>query len=153
MTKINHFIFGNKIYSNIVIFVFIVFVSNQCFDTIEISSLLPVSISQKNITSQGKINESSSLKTSKQSAIVPAIAVAPGEQLEVRCLAQGLTSVVVSKVERTLVVHSPHRQLLPDPIFEPTTSGYKSYALSIWPRLPLFISNRTKKKHYSGTNK
>ncbi len=88
MTKINHFIFGNKIYSNIVIFVFIVFVSNQCFDTIEISSLLPVSISQKNITSQGKINESSSLKTSKQSAIVPAIAVAPGEQLEVRCLVQ-----------------------------------------------------------------
>lgn len=45
MTKINHFIFGNNIYSNIVIFVFIVFVSNHCFDTIEISSLLPVSIS------------------------------------------------------------------------------------------------------------
>ncbi len=48
---------------------------------------------------------------------------------------KGLTSDMVSKVERTLVIHSPHRQFLPDPRFEPTTSGYKSEALSIRPRL------------------
>ncbi len=47
----------------------------------------------------------------------------------------GLTSVVVLKVERMLVIHSPHRQFLPDPRFEPTTSGYKSNALSMRPRL------------------
>ncbi len=34
-------------------------------------------------------------------------AAAPGEQLGVRCLAQGLTSVVVLRVERVLVIHSP----------------------------------------------
>ncbi len=47
----------------------------------------------------------------------------------------GLTSVVVLKVERMLVIHSPHRQFLPDPRFEPTTLGYKSNALSMRPRL------------------
>ncbi len=60
--------------------------------------------------------------------------MAPGEQLGVRCLAQ---CSHLSKVERTLVVHSPHRQLLPDPRFKPTTSGYKSDALSIRPRLSI----------------
>ncbi len=51
-------------------------------------------------------------------------------------LLKGLTSVMVLKEERTLVIHSPHRQFLPDPRLEPTTSGYKSDALSIRPRLP-----------------
>ncbi len=51
-------------------------------------------------------------------------------------LLKGLTSVLVSKVERMLVLYSPHRKFLPDPRFEPTTSGYKSDALSIRPRLP-----------------
>ncbi len=42
---------------------------------------------------------------------------APGEQLRVRCLAQGS--------------HLSRGQFLPDPRFESTTSGYKSDALSI----------------------
>ncbi len=50
---------------------------------------------------------------------------------------KGLSSVVVLKVERKLVIHSTHRQFLPDPRFEPTTSGYKSDARSIRPRLKL----------------
>ncbi len=33
-------------------------------------------------------------------------------------LLKDLTSVEVSKVERTLIVHSPHQQFLPDPRFE-----------------------------------
>ncbi len=49
-------------------------------------------------------------------------AAAPGEQLEVRCLAQGS--------------HLSRGQFLPEPRFEPTTSGYKSNTLSIRPRLP-----------------
>ncbi len=40
-----------------------------------------------------------------------------GEQLGVRCLAQGS--------------HLSHGQFLPEPRFEPTTSGYKSDGLSI----------------------
>ncbi len=50
---------------------------------------------------------------------------APKEQLGVRCLAQGS--------------HLSHGQFQPEPRFEPTTSGYKSDALSIRPRLPHFI--------------
>ncbi len=45
-----------------------------------------------------------------------------GEHLWVRCLAQGF--------------HLSRGQFLPEPRFEPTTSGYKSNALSIRPRLP-----------------
>ncbi len=44
-------------------------------------------------------------------------AAAPGEQLEVQCLVQGS--------------HLSLGQFLPEPRFEPTTSGYKSDALSI----------------------
>ncbi len=44
-----------------------------------------------------------------------------GEQSGVRCLAQGS--------------HLSHGQFLPELRFEPTTSGYKSNALSIRPRL------------------
>ncbi len=44
-------------------------------------------------------------------------AAAPGEQLKVRCLALGS--------------HLSRGQFLPEPRFEPTTSGYKSDALSI----------------------
>ncbi len=61
---------------------------------------------------------------------------APGEHWGFGVLLKGLTSVVVLKVERTLVIHFPHRQFLPDPRFEHTTSGYKSDALCIRPRLP-----------------
>ncbi len=49
-------------------------------------------------------------------------AAAPREQLGVRCLAQGS--------------HLSRGQFLLEPRFEPTTSGYKSKALSIRPRLP-----------------
>ncbi len=49
-------------------------------------------------------------------------AVAPGEQLGVRCLAQGS--------------HLSRGQFLPEPRFEPTTSDYNSEALSIRPQLP-----------------
>ncbi len=52
-------------------------------------------------------------------------AAAPGEQSRVRCLAQGS--------------HLSRGQFLPEPRFEPTTSGYKSNALSTRPRLPLWI--------------
>ncbi len=58
--------------------------------------------------------------------------VAPGEQLGVRCLAQGS--------------HLCRGHFLPEPRFEPTTSGYKSNALSIRPRLPpllLLFSGKT----------
>ncbi len=48
-------------------------------------------------------------------------AVAPGEQLGVRCPAQES--------------HLSCGQFLPEPRFEPTTSGYKSDALSIRTRL------------------
>ncbi len=47
---------------------------------------------------------------------------APGEQLGVRSLAQGS--------------HLSRGHFQPEPGFEPTTSGYKSNALSIRPRLP-----------------
>ncbi len=47
---------------------------------------------------------------------------APGEQFGVQCLAQGS--------------HLCRGQFLPEPRFEPTTSGYKSNALSIRPWLP-----------------
>ncbi len=46
----------------------------------------------------------------------------PGEQFGVQCLAQGS--------------HLSRGQFLPEPRFEPTTSGYKSNALSIRPWLP-----------------
>ncbi len=45
-----------------------------------------------------------------------------GEQLGVQCLAQGS--------------HLSRGQFLPEPKFEPSTSGYKSVALSVRPRLP-----------------
>ncbi len=53
-----------------------------------------------------------------------AIVAVPGEQLGVRCLAQGS--------------HLSRGQSLPEPRFEPTTSGYKSNTLSIRSRLPLY---------------
>ncbi len=51
-----------------------------------------------------------------------AYTAASGEQSGVRCLAQGS--------------HLSRGQFLPEPRFKPTTSGYKSNALSISPRLP-----------------
>ncbi len=47
-------------------------------------------------------------------------AAVPGEQLEVRCLAQGS--------------HLSRGQFLPEPRFEPTTLDYKSNALSTRPK-------------------
>ncbi len=61
----------------------------------------------------------------------------PGSRWGFGALLKGLTSVVVLKVEGTLIIHSPHRQFLLDLRFEPTASGYKSNTLSIRPRLPL----------------
>ncbi len=59
-------------------------------------------------------------------------AAVPGEQLGVRCLAQGShLSRGIAGGESTSLIHSPHRQFLPEPRFEPTTSGYKSDALSL----------------------
>ncbi len=52
-------------------------------------------------------------------------AATPGEQLGVRCLAQWS--------------HLSRGQFLPEPRFEPTTSGYKSNALFIRPRLPFSL--------------
>ncbi len=59
----------------------------------------------------------------------------PGSSWGFSALLKG-SSVVVLKVERALDIHSPHQQFLPDPRLEPATSGYKSDALSIRPRLP-----------------
>ncbi len=53
-------------------------------------------------------------------------AAAPGEQLGVRCLAQGHL-VVVLRVERALVIHSPHWQSLLVLRLEPATFG-----LQVW---------------------
>ncbi len=47
----------------------------------------------------------------------------PGSIWGIGALLKGLTSVVVLKVERALVIHSPHRQSLPDLGIEPATFG------------------------------
>ncbi len=47
----------------------------------------------------------------------------PGSSWGIGALLKGLTSVVVLKVERALVIHSPHRQSLPDLGIEPATFG------------------------------
>ncbi len=47
----------------------------------------------------------------------------PGSSWGIGALLNGLTSVVVLKVERALVIHSPHRQSLPDLGIEPATFG------------------------------
>ncbi len=47
----------------------------------------------------------------------------PGSSWEIGALLKGLTSVVVLKVERALVIHSPHQQSLPDLGIEPATFG------------------------------
>ncbi len=58
----------------------------------------------------------------------------PGSSWGIGALLKGLTSVVVLKVERALVIHSPHRQSLPESNRQPL--GYKSNSLTIRPRLP-----------------
>ncbi len=60
---------------------------------------------------------------------------APGEQLEVRCLAQGHLSHVL-KVERALYIHCPHLQFLPVRDSNSQPFNYNSDSLSIRPRLP-----------------
>ncbi len=52
-----------------------------------------------------------------------AILQRPGSSWGIGALLKGLTSVVVLKVERALVIHSPHRQSLPDLGIEPATFG------------------------------
>ncbi len=47
----------------------------------------------------------------------------PGSSWGIGALLKGLTSVVVLKVERALVIHSPNRQSLPDLGIEPATFG------------------------------
>ncbi len=61
-------------------------------------------------------------------------AAAPGEKLEVRCLAQG-HFVVVLKVERELNIHSPHRQFLPARDSNSQPLDYESDSPTIRPRL------------------
>ncbi len=73
-----------------------------------------------------------------------------GSSWEFGALLKGLTSVVVLKVERTHVIHSPHQQFLPDTRFEPRISGYKSNALFIRPRLPLPRQSTQHKLHECG---
>ncbi len=50
---------------------------------------------------------------------------APGEQLGVRCLAQGHLSRGIEGGERALVIHSPHLQSLPDLRLELVTFGLR----------------------------
>ncbi len=57
-------------------------------------------------------------------------AVAPGEQLGVRCLSQGHL-VVVLRVERALYIHSPHRQSLPDRDSNSQPFNYESDSLPL----------------------
>ncbi len=66
-------------------------------------------------------------------------AAAHGEQLGVRCLAQGHL-VVVLKVERVLYIHSPH----PPPMTIPAGTRFKLANLWVWlstirPRLPTWL--------------
>ncbi len=63
-------------------------------------------------------------------------AAVPGEQLEVRCLAQKGTSVVVLRVERALYIHSPHLQFLPARDSNSQPLDYESDSLTIRLRLP-----------------
>ncbi len=70
-------------------------------------------------------------------------AAAPGEQLGVRCLAQGSHLSRGIEGGENARIHSPHRQFLPDLRFKPTTSGYKSNTLSIRPRLPYSKHSQT----------
>ncbi len=52
---------------------------------------------------------------------------APGEQLGVRCLAQGHLSRGIEGG------YSPHQQSLPDLRFEPTTFGLRVRLSKVWP--------------------
>ncbi len=63
-------------------------------------------------------------------------AAVPGEQLGVRCLAQGHLSLVL-RVKRALYIHSPHLQFLPAWDSNPQPLDYESDSLTIRPRLPL----------------
>ncbi len=58
---------------------------------------------------------------------------APGEQLVVRCLAQGHLSRGIEGGE-SAGYSLPHQQSLPDPRFEPQPLDYKSDSLTIRPR-------------------
>ncbi len=61
--------------------------------------------------------------------------MAPGEQLGVRCLAQGHL-VEILRVERVLYIHSP----LPDRDSNSQPFDYESDTLTIMPRLPKIAS-------------
>ncbi len=96
----------------------------RCFATCRIIIFLFVTYTIiQSITS----SEMCSLYLTHPSAHTPGAvdAAAPGEQLGVRRLAQGS--------------HLRRGQFLPEPRFEPTTSGYKSNALSIRPQLHMSV--------------
>ncbi len=59
-------------------------------------------------------------------------AAAPGEQLGVRCLAQGHLSRGIEGGERALYIHSPHLQSLPDRDSNSQPFDYKSDSLTHW---------------------
>ncbi len=61
----------------------------------------------------------------------------PGSSWGFGALLKGLTSVVVSKVERTLFVHSPHQQFLSDP--QPQVTSPTLYPLGH--DCPVYIHN------------
>ncbi len=77
------------------------------------------------LTGRSRVGDSLRMITSEEETIIKCFLfhlkcfthLAPGEQLGFRCLAQGS--------------HISHGQFLPELRFEPTTSGYKSDALSI----------------------
>ncbi len=60
--------------------------------------------------------------------------VAPGEQLGVRCLAQGHLSRGIEGGERALYIHSPQQQFLP--ARDSNSQPYESDSLTIRPQLP-----------------
>ncbi len=63
-------------------------------------------------------------------------AAVPGEQLGVRCLAQGHLSRGIEGRERALYIHSPHLQSLPARDSNSQPLDYESDSLTIRPRLP-----------------
>ncbi len=64
-------------------------------------------------------------------------AVVPGEQLWVRCLAQGHLRRGIEGGERVLYIHSLHLQVLPAWDSNSQPFDYESDSLTIMPRLPL----------------
>ncbi len=73
-------------------------------------------------------------------------AVAPGEQLGVRYLAQR-HCVMVLKVERALYIHSPHRQSLADRNSDSQPFNYESDTLPLGHDFPLYCLTHQRQIH------